>query len=300
MVYLEQQSIYLKKFEGSPIAYLLNEILYSPDSVFSDAVHNATDLSLNLLITLKQNDSVNAERFYGLFAQRQPTRESHWIYDNFVLFSITCIVRRFGFEQQWLKSVIDMSYTSADSVNKAIRDTLKNILAGNFNAKGDFHQVSIVYQFLAKDEHYQEEAMNSMSSSLWLKFFPFFEDDFLNVISIKALEVVLLKKASLTEIQFYHLNHFPTGYNKRADNLSKYIARILIFAAIALAFAILWKLTNTETQYPFLVKVIGFLGSFSGVGILAFWGWNSKLAKVVRKLIDKIFGYNPPKKISNG
>jgi len=299
MVYLEQQSTYLKKFNSSPIAPVVDEILHVAVGNFSDDVHNATDLSLNLLIALKQNDKVSAERFYGIFNQRQPTRESHWIYDNFVLFSITCVVQKFGLEQKWLRAVIDMSYTSADPLNKTIRDTLKNILAGNFNAKGDFHQISIVYQFLAKDEHYQDEAMNSMSSSLWLKSFPFFEDDFLNLMSIKALEVVLLKKASLTETQFYHLHNFSRQYNIRADVLSIYIARVLIISVIALAFGVLWRITNSETEYPIAVKIIAFLGSFSGVGILAFWGWTSNLAKLVRKLIDKIFAYNPPKTIPN-
>ncbi|ATP56487.1 hypothetical protein CPT03_08380 [Pedobacter ginsengisoli] len=292
MVYLEQQSGYLSQFADSQIAPLLNEILKQEVGEFSDDIHNAGDLALNLLICLKSNDDQNALKYYTIFNKRQPTKDSHWIYDNYVLFAIVCTVRKFNFDTQWIRNVISISYNGADSINKRIKDTFRNILAENYNAKGDFHQVSLVYQYLANDGHYQNEAINKMFHHLWLKSFPFFEEDFLNVLSIKAIEIAFSKKALLTDREFYYLNGFVPSFNARADLFAKIFSRLIIIGLIALVFYVIWKLNNSEKDYPLTVKMIVFLSSFSGVGVFAIWGWKGNFASFFRTFINKLFNYN--------
>lgn len=291
MVYIEQQSGYLRQFDDLPIAPILSEILKQEEGRFSDDIHNAGDLALNLLISLKSNDKESALKYYTIFNKRQPTKDSHWIYDNYVLFAIVCVVRKFNFDTQWIRNVIDISYNGADSANKKIKDTFKNILAENYNAKGDFHQISLVYQYLANDGHYQNEAINKMFHHLWLKTFPFFEEDFLNVLSIKAIEIAFMKKALLTDREFYYLNGFVPIFNARADFIARIFSRLIIVGLMAFVFYVLWKLNNSEKDYPLAVKTIVFLSSFSGVGVLAVWGWKSNLASFFRTFINKLFNY---------
>lgn len=291
MVYIEQHSPYLNQFSGSPIGPLLNEILCKETGQQSEDIHNAVDLALNLLISLKSNNREQAVKYYTIFNKRQPKKDSHWVYDNYVLFSIVSVIRKFGLDNQWIRDVIDISYSGADQVNKKIKDTFKNILAGNFNAKGDFHQISIVYQSLANEEHFDNETINKMFQNLWLKKFPFFEEDFLNVISIKAVEIAFLKKALLTDREFYYLHSFIPSYNSRTNLIAKTLARIIIICLILGVFYLIWKLNSDEDQYPLVVKLIVFLCSFSGVGVIAIWGWKNNLATLFRKLINKLFNY---------
>jgi len=291
MVYIEQQSAYLSQFADSPIESLLNEILKQEVGKFSDDIHNAGDLALNLLISLKSNDEEKAIKYYTIFNKRQPTKESHWIYDNYILFAIVCTVRKFKLDAQWIRNVINISYNGADQTNKKIKDTFKNILAENYNAKGDFHQISLLYQYLANDGHYQNEAINKMFHHLWVKTFPFFEEDFLNVLSIKAIEIAFSKKALLNEREFYYLNGFVPSFNARADFIAKMFARFIIIGLITVVFYVLWQLNNSEKQYPLAVKTIVFLSSFSGVGVLAVWGWKSNLASFFRTFINRLFDY---------
>lgn len=292
MVYIEEQSTYLNQFVNSPIRRILNEILLDELGELSSDLLNAGDIALNLLISVKSNDHQQAVKYYTILSKRQPTKESHWIYDNFVLFSIICTIRKFELDSEWIKNVIDISYPGADPINKKIKDTFKNILAGNYNSKGDFHQISLVYQHLAVDEYYNNEAINKMFHHLWLKSFPFFEDNFLNIMSIKAIEISVLKKELLTDLQSYYLNNFIPSFNTRADLLAKFLSRFIISGLIFIVFFLLWKFYNSETQYPKLVKIILFLSSFSGVGVLAIWGWKNNLAKFFRKLINKLFKFN--------
>jgi hypothetical protein len=294
MVYIEQQSAYLSQFDDSQIASLLKEILKDRLGIVSEKIHIAGELALNLLIAVKSLDKSMAEKYYSVFIKRQPTKESHWIYDNYVLFSIVCAVRKFNIDNQWIRNVIDISYSGADSTNKKIKDSFKNLLSGNYNANGDFHQISVVYQFLAKDEHYNDKSINKMFHFLWLKPFPFFEEDFLNIISLKAIEIGFMKKSLLTDVQYYQLNIFVPNFNTRANFIAKIFSRVIIVTLIIAVLFLLWKLDNSEEQYATTLKIAVFLSSFSGVGVLAVWGWKSNLAIFFRTIIDRIFTYKSP------
>ncbi|MND81371.1 hypothetical protein D3C80_731690 [compost metagenome] len=151
MVYIEEHSAYLQRLKQSPLAPLLNEILYEPVANYSLETHNANEVAVSLIICVKTNNKVHAEQILNQFSKRKINKESHWIYDNFIVFSLVCAVHKFNLPVHWIRETINVTYSQANPIDKKIKDTFRNILTGNYNSKGDYHQISLVYQFLAKN-----------------------------------------------------------------------------------------------------------------------------------------------------
>ncbi|WP_461791570.1 hypothetical protein [Pedobacter sp.] len=294
MVSIEQNDL-IQRLAQSPLQPLISELTSPQIGNYAQDTANATNLALNLLIAVRQNDKVQAEKFLAVFAKRQPTADSHWIYDNYVLFAIVCAVTKFSLDSTWISSVIHLSLSRATQMDKDIRETLRNILAGNFSAKNDYHQISMVYQFLAKDEHFQDEQVNKTFSALWMKSFPFYNDDFLDLLSLKAIEVAVVKKSFLTSQQRHDLTIFLPAFDRRANLLAKGFTWLILLLLIVAVFYGLVKLNGVEEKFPNLVRPILFLIGVSGVGVFGILGWRKTIVKWVRNAIDAFFQFKKMK-----
>lgn len=290
MVSLEQTTFF-QRLNESPMQPLFHELHSSEIGNFTEDVSNASSLALNLLIAVKANNKEQADKYFAIFSKRQPTKDSHWIYDNYVLFCIVSAVAKFSLDSSWISSVINISLAGASPVDKGIRETFKNLLAGNYNAKNDFHQISMAYQFLSKDEHYQDENINGVFSELWLKPFPFFDDDFLDLISLKAIEVAVVKKALLSKQEQYDLESFVPTFNRKANSLANILSWSIITILILGVFYGLLKLNAAEENFPAFIKPLLFLLGLSGAGVLGIIGWKKGIVKMLRKGINAFFHY---------
>lgn len=291
MVYIEEQSAYLQRLKQSLLAPLLNEVLYDPVADYSLETHNANDVAVSLIICVKANNKAHAEQILNQFSKRQINKDSHWIYNNFIVFCIVCAVHKFNLSDDWIKEAINLTYSKANPIDKRIKDTFRNILTGNYNSKGDYHQISLVYQFLAKDEKPDDARLNEMYIELWETLFPFTDDDFLNVISLKAIEIAFLKKALLTPHRFTLMNNFVPIFKMRADIIANILSWVFIATVTIGSFYILWLLYEKTNIYPLFSKLFFFLLSISGFGVSIFWGWKKGLSRFIVTLINKTFGY---------
>lgn len=291
MVYLEEQSAYLDRLKLSPLAPLLNEVLYESTAEYSMETHDANKVAVSLIVCVKDDNKADAETILTQFSKRQINKDSHWIYDNFIVFSIVCAVHRFGLSTEWISAAINLTYSAAPPVDKKIKDSFRNILTGNYSSKGDYHQISVVYQHIAKDEKPNEARLNEMYIELWETSFPFSDDDFLNVMSLKAVEIAFIKKALLDPHQFALMNRFVPSFKKRAELLANVIAWTFIAIITITSFYLLDLLNEHSKSYPLFSKVLFFLLSISGFGVSIFWGWKKGLSKFILLLINKLFGY---------
>ncbi|UOE52462.1 hypothetical protein MTO98_15405 [Mucilaginibacter sp. SMC90] len=291
MVYLEEQSAYLQQLQQSGLAPLLSEILHTPTAVHSLETHDANTVAVNLIICVKTNNKTDAELILNQFSKRKITRESHWIYDNFIIFAIVCTVHKFDLQALWIKEAINLTYSNANDTDKRIKDTFRNLLNGNYSSKGDYHQISLVYQFIAKEERPNETRLNEMYVELWESPFPFADDNFLNVVSLKAIEIAFGKKAMLSPHQFELMNSFVPVFKQRAERISMVASWVLITVITVWSFYLLWLLYNKPEAYPLFSKVLFFILSISGFGVSILWGLKKGLSAFIFTTIKKTFGY---------
>jgi len=291
MVYIEEQSAYLDRLKLSPLAPLLQEVLYDGVAAYSMETHNANEVAVSLIICVKTGNKADAEKILSQFSKRQVNKDSHWIYDNFIVFSIVCAVHKFGLSTDWISGAINLTYSAATALDKKIKDTFRNILTGNYSSRGDYHQISVVYQFIAKDESLNDARLNEMYVELWESSFPFADDDFLNVMSLKAIEIAFIKKAMLNPHQFTLMNNFVPTFKKRSEIISKIISWTVIAVITIASFYLLDLLNEKSKSYPLFSKVLFFLLSVSGFGVSIFWGWKKGLSKFILMLINKLFGF---------
>lgn len=290
MVSLEQTTFF-QRLNESPMQPLFHELHSSEIGNYTEDLSNASSLALNLLIAVKANNKEQAEKYLSIFSKRQPSKDSHWIYDNYVLFCIVAAVAKFSLDSSWISRVINLSLAGASSVDKDIRESLKNLLAGNYNAKNDFHQISMVYQFISKDEHYRDEHINNVFSVLWLKPFPFFNEDFLDLMSLKAIEVAVVKKALLSKQEQYDLKGFIPAFDRKANKLANVLSWLIVTILILVVFYGLLKLNEAEGNFPAFIKPLFFLMGLSGIGVLGLIGWKKGIAKILRRRINSFFHY---------
>lgn len=286
-----EQGAFFQRLRESPMEPIIQEITSDKVGNYSDDTSNASNLALNLLIAVKVNNGNAAKKYVQILSKRRPTKESHWIYDNYLLFSVVTAIAKFGLETAWVSEVINLSLSGSFGEDKKIKETFKNIVAGNLNAKNDFHQISMLYQSISGDEQFQSMQINSVFSAHWMKPFPYYEDDFLNLSSLRAVEIAVQKKSLLNAQQQYDLDVFLPTFNRRADLLSNIISWLIVISLMATISYGLVKLNAIEKDFPAVVKMIFFLIGLSGVGILGVLGWKKGIARFIRKIFNSFFRF---------
>lgn len=288
MVHLEDKYNYLETIKQSAeinafVDLILYDKIYTPSG--EQLQNTAGSISLALIDCIRRNDKSMAAELFNHFAKRNPTKDSHWIYDEFVVFALISSVQKFSFDHSWLKDVLLLASQTTDPVLQKVIETFKNILSSNFNVKGDFHQISLVYQHISNSEQYDNERINKMFRDLWMLKFPFYDSTFLNIVSLKAIQIAFEAKGLLDPQQYFESKTFVDRFQKRSRIIGALLSVLfLILLALFLALA-LWKASIINE------KLTSFITSVAGVGITGVFVLHKRLKNFFSNLLRRIFGY---------
>lgn len=285
MVHLEARHEYLSNLNKSGIvAVLIDEILYDKTGPIEPNPSEASEVALALLRCIRKDKKDWASEIYWRFSHRQPTKESHWIYDEFVMFALCSTVVRFSFDKAWLMKVLALCQNTGSEQTK-IYNSFRNVLSGNLNANGDFYQVSIVYQHLSNAYSYDGNLVDEMLEELWAIEFPFYESVFLNIVSLKAIGLSLQFKGVLKPGELAHSKEFVAKFLKRTNLISYSITIMLLVTFVIGACIAYWKLYE---RYP---TIFAFVTAISGIGLLGILTLRKPINLWLNKGIRKFFGY---------
>lgn len=290
MVHLEVKYEYLASIrQSAEINALTDAILLDKVASVGDFRNDASQVALDLIACVRQNDKNKAEFLYNHFSRRNPTKESHWIHDEFVVFALVCAVQKFSFNDAWVKEVLLLTSQTTDVILQRINETFKNILAGNYNAKGDLHQISLVYQHISKNEDYDNERINKMFCKLWEMKFPFYDSTFLNIVSLKAIELAFELKGLLDPQEYNQSKQFLSRFLDHTLALGSILAWISLILVTGVLYLVLWEASIINE------KLTSFLISVSGITIMGVIGLHKWLKTLFSSSIRKLFGYKPNK-----
>jgi hypothetical protein len=129
-----------------------------------------------------------------------------------------------------------------------------------------------------------------MFNFLWRHSFPFFNSPFLNLVSLKALELAFHRKGLLSPEQFFATEQFTDRFLRRTRNIAA------LFVSVPVILLIVGLIIAT-VRYPNNagVKVMLLLMSVFGVDVLAsISGLRDKLRTLTTTGLRRALGYSPP------
>lgn len=242
-----------------------------------------------MLFYVRRADSAAATSLYQKLATRQVRVDSEWIHNDYLVFALVCVVQKFQLDGKWVRQVLH-NRPNADATQWLINKSFDNLLAGNYNAKEDYHQISIVYQLITQQEQFDVERLHKMFAYLWRHSFPYFESEFLNVVSLRAIRAAFEAKG-LTDIeQRFVAERFAHQFLKRVSTISKALTySIFILIIIAMSTGAIFYAENKWVK--------GALAGLTtlGLGASFFADIRSWVALRVEKLVQKFWGYSVDK-----
>ena len=189
MVSLEAQSTYWQPLRANAFTSFFLDFLDEKPGLVAPVLNASDTLNTasNLLVYVRQADAAAASQLYQKLSARQTRPDSEWIHNDYFVFALVCAVRKFQLDSQWLRQLLHHR-PSSEHEQRLINKTFDNIIAGNYNAREDYHQISVVCQLITHQEQFEVERIHKMYAYLWRHPFPYFESEFLNILSLRAIK----------------------------------------------------------------------------------------------------------------
>lgn len=291
MVSLEAQSAYWQPLRANAFTSFFLDFLDEKPGLAAPVLNASDTLNTasNLLVYVRQADAVAATSLYQKLSARQARPDSEWIHNDYFVFALVCTVRKFQLDSQWLRQLMGHR-PSSESEQRIINKTFDNIIAGNYNAREDYHQISVICQLITHQEQLESERLHKMFAYLWRHPFPYFESEFLNIVSLRAIKVAFEAKGLLNPEEFFAAEKFTERFLMRTSRL----ATVLVAAPVLL---LIIYLAIATFQYPnnFWVKGALTLSAAFGVDVLAsFSSLQGYLRKIATTILRRALGYSPP------
>ena len=287
MVFIEQKSNYLQKFEDGNDFCFLREFLQKgevfPTEDESSFVHK-------LLFALSSNDVSPALEIVKDYAAKNPTSDSPFIYKDLLLFLFICVTQKFKLEQDWLLKLVNQRKSSEEE-KKIITKTFENLLRNNLESKDNYFEIVIVYKDILGISEERESILNETYEKLSKKQFPYYESDFLNLIAIKAIDLIVLSKGITTYKDYEKLLVFSEKFDTRTEQIAKgifYLTILIIFIPLIYITYKLFYGTPPEADWADKVfTVTAFI-----VTILTILGFSTRknIEIILQNIIKKLFG----------
>ncbi|PSR56647.1 hypothetical protein AHMF7605_25705 [Adhaeribacter arboris] len=239
----------------------------------------------NLLLYVRQNDVTSATALYHRLITRQFRPESEWIHNDYLLFALVCTASKFQLDNNWIRQVL-LCRPSLDESQRLTNKTFENLLAGNYNAREDYHQISVVFQIVTQQIQFDETRLNKMFAYLWRNPFPYFESDFLNIVSLRAIRAAFEAKGLLNPEQRFITEQFASRFIARVRLITKIITYTIFALTIGgLAFSAAFFAENIW------VKAVLAALSALGLGASFFADIRIWLASRIEKMLKSFWGY---------
>lgn len=168
-------------------------------------------------------------------------------------------------------------------------------MAGNYSAREDYHQISVVLQLLTGQGQPDAERFNQMLSYLWRHPFPWFDSEFMTIVSMRAIRAAFEAKGLLNPEQRFAADQFAERFLSRVKRLSELMAWAVFVGVVSLLVVLNVKYTESP-----IVKI-----GLTVVTVLTLIGSLTDLRKQIgvwsEQLLRKLFGYRfPPSSTKSG
>lgn len=288
MVSVDTLSAYWVPLRDNPLTnFFLNFINDVPALPVPALDPSDTDnVVCNLLVFVRQNDVTAATSLYQKLITRRVRPDSEWIHNDYFIFALVCTVSKFRFDSQWVREIIGCR-PNTEITQRLVNKSFENLLAGNYNAKEDYHQISVVFQLVTLQLQPDATRLEKMFANLWRSSFPYFESDFLNIISIRAIRAAFEAKGLLDPEQRFINEEFSVRFNARVS----LVTNILTYSFFVLTTGGLAVGAVFFAEHVWVQAVLAALTAL-GLGASFFADIRRLLATRIQKKIKHFWGYD--------
>jgi len=238
----------------------------------------------NTLISIKQENKQLFHQVYSQISERQPNKNSTILHEDLLLFALIVGLIKFKSDSNWLIRAIQ-SRESSEKEGTLVKNTFLSILNGNYKNKENLFQVIIVIENLLDLELISWEEKSDFYSKITSDKLDLYKSDFLNIISLRAFDIVLIEGDKSDTSNFAFLSSFEKKFLNRTNIISNIIYFILV---IAVATALIKFAVNPKYK-DIIDKIFPILGAI-GISILSLVS-RKKLIPFFENGIKLIFGY---------
>jgi hypothetical protein len=291
------RSEYIQQFESDEYSVALVDFLWNkevgidPDSSLS----NANDATVYALSAIQKNNPNLFLEAYEQISHRKPKPDSDWIYNDILLFALTVGVCKFKLDEKWLIEILDLRITQTDDEKKLIAQTLIDALKKNFDSINNYPPLMLVIKYLLDLPPGDILYINSVYEELIQKSFPYSKAVFLNLVSIKALDIILMSKGVIDWERQKAMTEFIIRYEQRIHQIATIPWGLLVIVIVGLsAWFLYFYLTTTPQQADIISRVLTIL-PFFGIGslipLVSAFKFRKKLIKFFEKPFHYFYGY---------
>jgi hypothetical protein len=272
MVSIITRSEFIRHFESDEyttalVDFLLGKALSKNNNV---STSNANEISKQAFYALQNNDKALFSELYQEIARRKPNPESEWLHNDVLLFILTLGVKNFDLNKKWLDEVLNLRIEHSQDESKLITQTYIDILKGNLENNSNHQPLMIVLKYFLGFSLGDEDYVNSIYKELTQNLFPYSKAAFVNLINLKALDVIVLSKGLIDLDRQKDIEGFIVHFNNRITQFATAIwwAVIILIAVASIGFALFYLRSNSQ-QAEIIDRILTIL-PFFGIGSLFF------------------------------
>ncbi len=298
MVSLITRSQYIQQIEADEYSMALASFLFgSKLSEDSKTSSNANDISRKIFYALQANDHFLFSKLYEEISRRKPNKESEWIFNDILLFAIILGVFKFKSNKEWIKNVLKIRFENSKEDSRIITQTFIDVLEENLINKNNHQALMLVMKHFLDLPINDENILNTIYEELIHKEFPYSKASFVNLICIKATDIIFLSKGLIDLQRQKAIDEFIEKFNKRISLFSALLWGFL-FAAILLisVYCAFFYINATPEQAEELTRVLTILPfvGFSGLNIPIFI-YRAKIISFFKGIFFRFYNYKEEK-----
>lgn len=221
MVSIVHRSDYLSQCRLDPYLSAFVDFVQGNEIKFEIPKHlnNANDIALASLVSIQKEDKSKFIQAYTAINQRSPKKETDWLFNDLLLFCCLLGVKKFQVEDTWLRKSLKLRDSATNTEAKDVNETFWDVLNNNFDNKDNSQILMVVFKHHLNINQNPND-LNALYLDIQSSSFPLFKSNFLNIITLAALDIIVLNK-NLTDIEeIQTLKRFRQAFQNRTSQLA--------------------------------------------------------------------------------
>lgn len=286
MVSLEGNSAYRQKLISKPIVNAFVKFIEDQEIIPANC-SQLDKVLFNAMVAFKASDKDSFEKEYVELSRREPSPTAPYAYNDFLIFILICGVGKFGLNQDWINRVLDIRNCSDDEC-KLTTLTFKNILSENYSSTNNHLSTVITFQYVLEIPLLENHLLNMTYLGITQSSFPKFNSDFLNLVSLRAFDVIILRKEVIGGGEVSQLKEFEKKFNSRVSSVSLFFHVIIV---IGIYFLIIYFYFINKSFQDLIKPHLGLFNALGGGGLVVMFFFTNRLTNTYERFIKRFWGY---------